>query len=215
MCSLKFAIVSIVLLLASPSAWSFSKASLPLTRQRVSTTARFSTTRQDGAATTTTRTSTGSKNPPPSPQQQDEDRLQRLQGKLLKEMRNICKDYQMIQEGDHVMICVSGGKDSATLLYLFLLLQKRLPVTFAITAVHVDQKQPGYNGTSLVQWLDSDLDVKYKIVEEDTYSIVLDKTDPGKSFCAVCSRLRRGFCTLPRWNWDATRLPWVITPTMP
>ena len=189
MCPLTFAIVLIVLLLASPSAWCFSRLCLPITHQRVFSTARCSSTRQDAATTTTTSTGSSS---PPRPQQQGEDRLHRLQGKLLKEMRKICKDYQMIQEGDHVMICVSGGKDSATLLSLFLLLQKRLPVNFEITAVHVDQKQPGYNGTSLVQWLDSDLDVKYKIVEEDTYSIVLDKTDPGKSFCAVCSRLRRG-----------------------
>ena len=121
-----------------------------------------------------------------------EDRRNRLQGKLLKDMREICRDYQMIEEGDHIMVCASGGKDSATLLYLFLLLQQRLPVNFEITAVHVDQKQPGYNGTALVQWLESDLQVNYKVVEEDTYSVVLDKTKPGKSYCAVCSRLRRG-----------------------
>lgn len=89
------------------------------------------------------------------------------------------------------MVCVSGGKDSATLLYLLLLLQKQLPVKFRLTAVHVDQKQPGYNGTSLVNWLD-ELEVPYKIVEEDTYSIVVDKTPENKSYCTVCSRLRRG-----------------------
>eukprot|EP00977_Amphora_coffeiformis_P001358 scaffold286_cov169-Amphora_coffeaeformis.AAC.2 len=121
-----------------------------------------------------------------------DDRMYRLQGKLLKGMREICSDYQMIQEGDHIMVCVSGGKDSATLLYLFLLLQQRLRVNFEITAVHVDQKQPGYNGTALVQWLESDLQVKYKVVAEDTYSVVLEKTKPGKSYCSVCSRLRRG-----------------------
>ena len=126
------------------------------------------------------------------PKQSEEEKINRLQGKLLKEMRNICNDYQMIEEGDHIMVCVSGGKDSATLLYLFLLLQKRLPVNFDITAVHVDQKQPGYNGTSLVHWMKSELKVNFKVVEEDTYSIVLDKTKPGKSYCAVCSRLRRG-----------------------
>lgn len=107
-------------------------------------------------------------------------------------MRGICSDYRMIEEGDHIMVCVSGGKDSATLLNLFLSLQQKLPVNFEITAVHVDQKQPGYNGASLVQWLQSDLQVNHKIVEEDTYSIVMDKTKPGKSYCAVCSRLRRG-----------------------
>ena len=122
--------------------------------------------------------------------------LYKLQGKLLKNLRQVCKDYDMLQDGDHVMVCVSGGKDSACLLYLLLLLQKQLKqqkqAQFLITAVHVDQHQPGYDGTTLVQWLDKDLDVPYHVVSEDTYSIVIDKTAPNKSYCTVCSRLRRG-----------------------
>mmetsp|Transcript_23399 Transcript_23399/g.32691 ORF Transcript_23399/g.32691 Transcript_23399/m.32691 type:complete len:268 (+) Transcript_23399:3-806(+) len=98
----------------------------------------------------------------------------------------------MLNDGDHIMVCVSGGKDSATLLYLLKELQQRLPVSFQLTAVHVDQKQPGYNGTSLVQWLEHDMKVPFHVVEEDTYSIVVDKTQDGKSYCPVCSRMRRG-----------------------
>ena len=106
-------------------------------------------------------------------------------------MRQVCKDYQMLEEGDHIMVCVSGGKDSATLLYLLREMQERLPINFDLTVVHVDQKQPGYNGTSLVAWLE-ELQVPYRIVEEDTYSIVVEKTPEDKSYCTVCSRLRRG-----------------------
>ena len=77
------------------------------------------------------------------------------------------------------MVCVSGGKDSATLLFLLKLLQDKLPVSFQITAVHVNQKQPGYNGTALIEWF-KDLQVNYHVVEEDTYSIVVDKTPQTK-----------------------------------
>ena len=122
--------------------------------------------------------------------------MYKLQGKLLKNLRQVCKDYDMIQDGDHIMVCVSGGKDSACLLYLLLLLQEQLQqqqlAKFRITAVHVDQHQPGYNGTSLVNWLKEDLNVPYHVVSEDTYSIVVNKTAPNKSYCTVCSRLRRG-----------------------
>eukprot|EP00797_Seminavis_robusta_P027819 Sro527_g160590.1 cytidine(32) 2-sulfurtransferase (253) ;mRNA; r:13013-13771 len=99
----------------------------------------------------------------------------------------------MLQDGDHIMVCVSGGKDSASLLVLLMKLQQHLQTKFRLTAVHVDQKQPGYNGTSLVEWLRDDLKVDdYRIVEEDTYSIVVNKTQADKSFCTLCSRLRRG-----------------------
>ena len=75
----------------------------------------------------------------------------------------------MIEENDRIMVCVSGGKDSATLLYLMRHLRQTLPISFEIVAVHVDQKQPGYNGAPLVAWL-QELGVEYEIVEEDTYS---------------------------------------------
>lgn len=118
-------------------------------------------------------------------------RLYKLQGRLLRQMRKTCLEYQMLESGDHIMVCVSGGKDSATLLSLLLQLQTSTGVNFAITVVHVDQGQPGYDGTPLLKWLDR-LGVPYRIVKEDTYSIVVDKTLPGKSYCTVCSRLRRG-----------------------
>ena len=123
--------------------------------------------------------------------------LYKLQGKLLKKLRQTCRDYNMLQEGDHIMVCASGGKDSATLLHLLTLMQAKLRINFRITAVHVNQNQPGYNGTSLVEWLAKDYNetlasFDFKIVDEDTYSIVVDKTAPGKSYCTVCSRLRRG-----------------------
>ena len=122
----------------------------------------------------------------------DDRELNKLQGKLLKKVRQVCKDYQMLEDGDHIMVCVSGGKDSATLLSLLLILQEKLPISIRLTAVHVDQKQPGYNGTSLVKWLEDDMKVPFEVVEEDTYSIVVEKTPESKSFCTVCSRLRRG-----------------------
>jgi len=109
----------------------------------------------------------------------------------MKNLRTTCLDYNMLEEGDHIMVCVSGGKDSATLLYLLREMQKSLPISFKLTAVHVDQKQPGYDGRPLVEWLEG-MNVKYEIIEEDTYSIVVDKTKEGKSYCTMCSRLRRG-----------------------
>lgn len=122
----------------------------------------------------------------------NEKELFKLQGKLLKQVRKVCQKYEMLEDGDHIMVCVSGGKDSATMLNLLILLQQRLPVDFRLTVVHVDQKQPGYDGKPLVDWLENDLQVDYEVVEEDTYSIVVEKTEENKSFCTVCSRLRRG-----------------------
>ena len=131
---------------------------------------------------------------PSQQQQQHVDReLFKLQGRLLKRIRKVAKDYQMIEEGDKIMVCISGGKDSATLLYLLRLLQNQLPISFELIAVHVDQKQPGYNGSPLVNWMDEEFpSIPYHHIEEDTYSIVVDKTPEEKSFCTVCSRLRRG-----------------------
>lgn len=120
--------------------------------------------------------------------------LQKLQWKLLKQVRQVAKDYEMLQDRDHIMVCVSGGKDSATLLILLRMIQEQLRpigVDFQLTAVHVDQKQPGYNGTALVSWFE-ELGVQYHVIEEDTYSIVVDKTAPNQSYCTMCSRLRRG-----------------------
>lgn len=135
-----------------------------------------------------------STNAPMNSRLQDVDPdLYKLQGRLLKNLRQTALSYDMLQDGDHIMVCVSGGKDSATLWHLLTLLQQKLPVTFQLTAVHVDQKQPGYNGTALFNWFrDEYPQHDFRVIEEDTYSIVVDKTAPGKSYCTVCSRLRRG-----------------------
>jgi len=100
-------------------------------------------------------------------------------------------DYQLIADGDHVMVAVSGGKDSYTLLDLLRRAQRKAPISFRITAVHLDQVQPGYDGAPLRRWLE-DFGAPFEIVREDTYSTVVELTAAGKAYCAVCSRLRRG-----------------------
>jgi tRNA 2-thiocytidine biosynthesis protein TtcA len=100
-------------------------------------------------------------------------------------------DYQLIAPGDHIMVAISGGKDSYTLLDLLERLRLRAPIEFRITAVHLDQVQPGYDGSKLRSWL-TNFGAPYEILREDTYSVVIDKTEPGATYCTVCSRLRRG-----------------------
>lgn len=117
--------------------------------------------------------------------------LNRSRKNLRRDVGKAIADYNMIEDGDLLMVCLSGGKDSYAMLDILLNLQKHAPIDFKIHAVNLDQKQPGFPEDVLPDYL-SGLGVDFTIIEKDTYSIVTEKVAEGKTYCGLCSRLRRG-----------------------
>ncbi len=121
----------------------------------------------------------------------DRFKLNRSRKNLRRDVGKAIADFNMIEDGDLVMVCLSGGKDSYTLLNILQNLQQHAPIEFSIHAVNLDQKQPGFPEEVLPEYL-RQIGVEFTILEQDTYSIVTEKVPEGKTFCGLCSRLRRG-----------------------
>ena len=130
---------------------------------------------------------------------------EKLQQKLRKQTAQAITQYNMIEEGDRVMVCLSGGKDSYTMLDNLLYLKQVAPINFAIFAVNLDQKQPGFPAHILPEYL-TQRGIEHYIVTEDTYSIVKEKTPEGKTTCALCSRLRRAILYRTAKEYGATKI---------
>ena len=117
--------------------------------------------------------------------------VQKLFKRLTGNVGKAIADYNMIEQGDTVLVCVSGGKDSFTLLSILMAMQERAPIDFKLVAMNLDQKQPGFPEHILPGYF-GQIGVDFRIVEADTYSVVKEKIPEGKTTCSLCSRLRRG-----------------------
>ncbi len=120
-----------------------------------------------------------------------EAKLEALEQKLTRSVSRAIVDFAMLEEGDRVLVAVSGGKDSYTMLHLLRALQRKAPITFELRVVNVDQGHPGYPGHVLRDYMARE-GHDFRMIEEDTYSIVTEKIPSGKTYCSLCSRLRRG-----------------------
>ncbi len=117
--------------------------------------------------------------------------MSKLSNKVRKEISKALNDYYMLSEGDRIMVACSGGKDSSILLLLLEEIRQKSPLNFTLHPVMLDQKQPGFDAVEFIHFM-RNKGLKIEILQEDTYSIVQEKTPEGKAFCGVCSRLRRG-----------------------